>query len=167
MRTIFPLALFLCLAACGGSTPNPSNEQDPGGFIPPRTRAPTPLPGQAHSNPITAYIGKYPTETLNGVTFFDRTEVANALIAAVGDPKLRTMITAPNAVTVPIFAVGERIAAHGCEPHDCAARNWTFLIAPDGARAEACFHDEAAMGNSSRWYDNDKPVAKPGGCPTA
>ena len=43
--------------------------------------------------------------------------------------------------------------------------NWTFLVAPDGMNAEACFHDEATMGNSSRWFANDKPVARPGNCP--
>lgn len=167
MRHAFLALILLPLAACGGTPSGATNDQDAGGFVPPRTREPTPLPGQEHSNPITAYVGKYPRQTVGGVTFFDRTEVANALISAVGNEKLRRMITAPNAVAVPIFAVGGRIAAHGCEPHNCAAHNWTFLVAPDGAKAEACFHDEASMGNSSRWYANDKPVARPGNCPSA
>ena len=166
MRSILLGLILLPLAACG-TQPNPANDRDRGGFVPPTTRAPTPLPGQEHANPITAYVGKYPRETVGGVTFFDRTEVANALISAVGDEKLRRMITATNAVAVPIFAIGGRIAAHGCEPHNCAVHNWTFLVAPDGTNAEACFHNEAAMGNSSRWYANDKPVARPGNCPSA
>lgn len=171
MKRLVLAAALLPLAACGKADDPPAvnmaSTRDPGGFVPPKTEAPTPLPGQAHNNPLTAYVGKYPGDTVGGVTFFDRTEVANALIAAVGDEKLRRMITARNAVTVPIFEVGGRIAAHGCEPHNCGDHNWTFLLAPDGTHAEACFHDAAAMGNTSRWYANSAPVVRTGNCPQA
>ena len=160
--------LALLLTACGGAQePKASSTERPGGFVPPRTQAPEPLPGQAHSSPITAYVGKYPGDTLGGVTFFDRTEIANALISAVGDEELRRMITAHGGVMAPVFMTGRRIAAHGCEQHRCAEHNWTFLVSPDGSEAEACFHDYAAMGASSRWYANDTPVKRPGGCPAA
>ena len=162
------LAALCTLAGCGRSNePDPASTARPGGFVPPRTQAPTALPGQEHSNPLTAYVGKYPNEPVGGVGFFDRTEVSNALISAVGDEKLRRMMTARGAVTVPIFRIGDRIAAHGCEPHNCGDHNWTFLLAPDATRAEACFHDAAAMGDSSRWYANSAPVARPGNCPSA
>ena len=168
MRTILPSAALFLLAACGGAEePDVSSTQRPGGFVPPQTQAPAPLPGQEHGNPITAYVGKYPSDTVGGVTFFDRTEVSNALISAVGDLKLRRMITTRGGTGVPIFMSNGRIAAHGCEPHDCADHNWTFLLAPDGTRAEACFHDAAAMGETSRWYANSAPVARPGNCPSA
>ena len=136
-------------------------------FVPPPTQPPAPLPGQAHAVPLTAYVGRYPRDTIGGVTFFDRTEVANALITAVGDADLRAMIVGSGGVTVPIFRYRGQIGAHGCEPHNCGAHGWTFLMKPDGSAAIACFHDAATMGDSSRWYDNDKPIARPGGCPQA
>ena len=165
MRTILLSLLLTLLAACGQSKDDPS--AIPRGFVPPQTEGPTPIEGQAHTNPITAYIGKYPSETVGGVTFFDRTEVANALITAVGDEKLRRMITSRDGVKIPIFSSDGRIAAHGCEQNNCADHNWTFLLSPDGTHAEACFHDAAAMANTSRWYANDKPIPRAGTCPQA
>ncbi|MDQ2892498.1 MAG: hypothetical protein M3R64_05345 [Pseudomonadota bacterium] len=168
MRTIMIVAGLLTLTACDRHEATADNDgATAAAFVPPRTQAPAPLPGQAHQVPLTAYVGKYPTDTVGGVTFFDRTEVANALIAAVGDAKLRRMITGRDGVTVPIFAYQGKIAAHGCEPHNCSAHNWTFVMSPDAGRAVACFHDEAAMGETSRWVANDEPVTRPGDCPQA
>ncbi|TPG13549.1 hypothetical protein [Sphingomonas oligophenolica] len=168
MKTIPIVAGLLLLTACNKHDAVADNDQTAtAAFVPPKTQAPAPLPGQAHQVPLAAYIGKYPTDTVGGVTFFDRTEVANALIAAVGDDKLRRMITARDGVTVPIFAYQNKIAAHGCEPHNCSAHSWTFVMNPDASGAVACFHDEAAMGDTSRWVANDEPVTRPGDCPQA
>ena len=168
MRTILAAVAFLSLAACEKPVAVPvDNGAAATAFVPPATQPPAPIPGQAHQVPITAYVGKYPTEVIGGVTFFDRTEVANALIGAVGDEKLRRMIVGRGSVAVPIFRRGTMVAAHGCEAHRCDDHNWTFLVAPDGGTARACFHDAAAMADTSRWYNNDKPVVRRGGCPSA
>lgn len=138
-------------------------------FVPPPTQSPKPLPGQEHSNPITAYVGKYPTDTVDGVGYYDRTEVSRALIDAVGDDDVRRRFTGRDAVTVPIWQMKDgRIAAHGCEPHNCSDAAWTFIVAPDGTRAEACYHDAASMGPASRWYAAGSAAkSRPGDCPQA
>ena len=87
-------------AACGKNDAAPADNRAAANtaataFVPPPVQPPTPLPGQAHQVPLTAFVGKYPTDTVDGVTFFDRTEVANALIGAVGDEKLRRLIDGP------------------------------------------------------------------------
>jgi hypothetical protein len=171
MRILPSLMALTLLAACGTANDDPSattsaqNNQAAAAFVPPKTLPPTPVAGQAHAVPLTAYIGHYPRDAVDGVSFFDRTEVATALVAAVGDADLRHMMTGNTGVSVPIFAYRDRIGAHGCTPHDCAARNWTFLITPDGGSGTGCYHDAATMGDTSRWYDNDKPAVRPGDCP--
>ncbi|MCP3734946.1 hypothetical protein M9979_08705 [Sphingomonas sp. RP10(2022)] len=167
MRTLL-LAPLLLLAACGsgGKSDTPDNAAA-AGFVPPPTQLPTPIPGQEHSNPITAYVGKYPGDAVDGVGFYDRTEVSRALIDAVGDEKVRRRFTSRDAVSVPIWQAKDgRIAAHGCEPHNCSDVDWTFFVTADGARGEACFHDAATMGATSRWYAaNVAPATRPGDCP--
>lgn len=160
------LTLILLLAACGRASDAPP-ENAVAAFVPPPTQMPTPLPGQAHGNPITAYVGKYPDDALDGVGFYDRTEVSRALIDAVGDDDVRRRFIAREAVTVPIWQAKDgRVAAHGCRPHDCADANWTFLVAADGSRGEACYHDAATMGATSRWYAaGAAPKSRPGDCP--
>lgn len=164
----FALAPLLALAACGGErAAEPPDNAAAAAFVPPPTQLPTPLPGQAHASPLTAYVGHYPGDAVDGVGFYDRTEVARALNDAVGDEGVRRRFLSRDAVTVPVFRLGDgRIAAHGCTAHDCADSNWTFLVAPDGSRAEACYHDAGTMGDRSRWFAANRPPALRGGdCP--
>lgn len=166
---VLVLAPFLMLAACGGGTKADSSADNSAAaaFVPPPTQMAKPLPGQGHSHPVTAYVGRYPGDLVDGVGFYDRTEVAHALIDAVGDEKVRRRITAHEAVSVPIYRTKDgRIAAHGCEPHNCGDADWTFLVAPDGSRGEACYHDTESMGATSRWYAAGvAPKSRPGDCP--
>ncbi len=163
----FIITPLLLLAACGGQTDSPSDNGAAAVFVPPPTQLPTPIPGQAHSNPITAYVGKYPGDAVDGVGFYDRTEVSRALIDAVGEEKVRRRFTMRDQVSIPIWQTKDgRVAAHGCEPHNCGDADWTFLVAPDGSRGEACYHDADTMGQSSRWYTaGAAPQTRPGDCP--
>lgn len=166
MRAIFGLTAMALLAGCGGGGDPPAPANAAASFVPPAVQAPTPLPGQAQSNPLTAYVGKYPGDPVDGVGFFDRTEVASALIEAVPDARFRRTITSRDVTETPIFARDGRIGAHGCEPHNCGDNNWTFLVRPNGTGGLACHH-LASDGGSSRWYSGDKPVVRPGECPSA
>lgn len=162
------LALSATLAGCGKKEPDVS-EAAPGNFVPPVTRAPTPVAGQANRTLLSAYVGHYPQDAVEGVSFFDRTEVANALIDSVADEKLRHRITGRDTVAVPIFATGGMIAAHGCEPHNCGDHDWTVLVPGDGDRSKAmvCHHDAATMGDTSRWMSRAGTQSRPGDCPQA
>lgn len=160
-----PMAM-LALAACGSPEGAADSDVAPGNFTPPGTAKPTPLPGVAQVNPLTAYIGHYPSDAVAGVAFFDRTEVASALHEAVGDQKLVQRIMSRGAVTVPIFRHGEQgLSAHGCTPHDCADNNWTFEMDLKSSSARVCYHDRETMGDRSQWYMGGAPVTQPGDCP--
>ncbi len=135
------------------------------GFHPPETRPATPLPGQVQTTPLTAYVGHYPGDAVDGVGFFDRTEVATALNEAVIDPAVRREIVNGHGPQTPVFARGKTVAAWGCEAHDCSDHNWTLFVDPVTKKGTACYHD-AAMGDRSHWYAGAAPVTKPGGCPS-
>lgn len=135
--------------------------------MPPVTRAPDPLPGQRQSTPLGAYVGHYSDDAVDGVTFYDRTEVAGLLIDAVPEEPLRRTIVGRDATTVPIVRIGSRIAAHGCEAHNCADHNWTVLVSADGNRdaGTVCYHDAATMQGSSRWTTRAGTEKRSGDCP--
>ena len=112
---------------------------------------PKPLPGQAHADALTAYVGKYPTDAVDGVGFYDRTEVARALNDAVGDERIRRRFVNRDAVTVPIFRTADgRIAAHGCMPHDCGDNDWTLMLGADGSRPAAAVVPPRVRGRAGR-----------------
>lgn len=166
MRAWLTCMIALLTAACGR---NEDADQAARNFVPPVTLAPDALPGQTNATPLTAYVGRYPRDAVNGVAFFDRTEVANAFVDVAGDRRLRRLITGRDAAQVPIFRLGDRVAAHGCEPRNCGNHHWTVLIAANGdlGRAEMCHHQSATMGDTSRWTTRTDVVQRPGGCPTA
>ncbi|MGU3389595.1 hypothetical protein [Sphingomonas sp. M1A8_2b] len=168
------LAIPLVLGACGRKD-DAANTVSASGFTPPETRAPTPIPGQAQTTPITAYVGKYPHDAVDGVGFFDRTEVATGLVDAVGDAKLRETIRGRSGPETPVFTInrnvgkpggGPRIAAWGCEQHNCSDRNWTVLVDPKGGKTEVCYHDAAKMAARSEWYSGGAPELRDEPCPS-
>jgi hypothetical protein len=159
------LLVMPVLSGCGkkDDTADPTAAS---GFTPPEVRAPTPIPGQAQTTPITAYVGKYPHDAVAGVDFFDRTDVATGLVNAVGDAKLRERIRGRSGPATPIFKLGDRIAARGCEEQNCAARNWTVMIDPKRGKTEVCYHDAATMGVQSDWYAGAAPARRATTCPS-
>lgn len=167
LRPALALPLLLVVAACGSRDKAAANNAvAPAGFVPPPMQKAKPLPGQEQRPPLGDYVGKYPTDAVSGIAFFDRTEVAQALVDAVGDEALRHRIVARDSVTVPIFRLPDgRIAAHGCTAHDCGDQNWTFIIQPDGDRGEACWHDADKARDASFWYAGSTAMRRPGDCP--
>lgn len=162
------MAGMLVLAGCSGKSKDQAASDTPQAraYVPPETRPPTPVAGQAVTTPITAYVGKYPRDAVEGIGFFDRTDVANGLIQAVGDEKLRKLVRSGSGPQTPIFQTGTRVAAWGCEAHDCGDHNWTLLIDRKSGRTEVCHHDAATMGTGSRWYMGGAPVVRPDACPS-
>ena len=136
-------------------------------FVPPKDRSPFPIPGQTPDTPIAAYIGKYPHDAVSGVLFFDRTDVSNALIAAVPDAGIRRHFGEVRGPEKAIFARGGKVGASGCDAQDCSGRNWTFLFDSAEGASEACYHDTATMQDASRWFANGTPYMRPGPCPLA
>lgn len=159
----------LALAGCHPSDGPTKAERNAAAahYVPPPTQGPAPLPGQAHAETLAAYVGHYANEPIDGVLFFDRTEVATALDAAVRDPKLRRLFISTDGVMTPIFRRGTGYAAHACRPHDCADHNWTLVVPAAGGTAQACYHDAETMKGTSHWYANGTPVTRPGECPSA
>ncbi len=170
-RTIMAMAALsvaMIVVACGQRDPD-GNTLAPSGFVPPATQAPTPLAGQEQTTPLASYVGHHPNDAVDGVTFFDRSEVANTLIELVPDERPRHLIAGREATTTPIFRRGALVAAHGCEAANCGDRNWTVMIAADANadKAIVCYHDAATMGDASRWTTRARAERRAGACPSA
>jgi hypothetical protein len=158
-------AIIALLPACHRTDEAPA-EANVHGFVPPTPLPAKPIAGQTTLTSLDAYLGHDPHDPIEGVEFFDRTDVSTALVAAVKDEHVRREFREQPGAVRPIFAQGQRIAAWGCEGQDCTARNWTFFLDRNTSKGEACFHD-AKMGATSHWYaGGDKPVVRPGACPS-
>jgi len=161
------IAIIALLPACHGDDAAPPSATNTHGFVPPTPLPAKPLPGQTPLTSLDAYVGHDPHEPIDGVEFFDRTDVSTALIATVKNERVRRHFREGSGATHPIFTHGKQVAVAGCVGQTCAGGTWTFLIDRNTGKGQACFHDPA-MGAVSHWYDGgDKPVARRGNCPAA
>lgn len=153
--TILLLAAGLALAACDAGTEKagaPSSQPPTGQGAPSAAEAPAPpLPPTAGTR-LAAYVGKYPFDKVHGVTWTDHPVVKAGIAATVGDAAVRKAIQSTPGPAAPIEMHGEKIAAWGCEQHNCGPHQWAVLIDPRTGATDVCYHDDGVSPNESRWF---------------
>lgn len=124
--------------------------------------ASTPTP--AASTSLSGYIGKYPFDKADGTSFLDLPAVRTAVAGAVPDAKIREWIFDKAGPQAPIAMIDGKIAAWGCEAHNCGPHQWTVLIAPDGGDAEVCYLPDGA--DKPDWYAHGARESRTDACPS-
>jgi hypothetical protein len=118
--------------------------------------------------PLDAWVGKHPSEKIEGITFLAQPSVKAAVTAAVSDAKVRDFVFGYDGPDAPIVKKTGRVLAWGCEKHNCGYHNWSVSITPDGSSAEVCFYqNDAKADGPSTWYvAAGKTEQRPGNCPS-
>lgn len=86
---------------------------------------------------LSAYVGKYAHDEVEGVTFVDHPAVRAAVEAVVSDPALRTRFLTP-AVQSPIETQGTLVVSSGCERHNCP-HSWSVSVDQTNGEGEVCY----------------------------
>lgn len=162
------LCLLAILAAAGCDMPGPdraareAHEANKAGTPVANGTAP------ATEGVLAAFVGRHPSETVNGTTFRTQPAVRRAVEATLADPALRRFVLDDPVTDAPIVLKDGRILAWGCEPHNCGYHNWSISIAPDASVADICFYDnDDSADGPSRWYlDGGGTEERPGNCPS-
>lgn len=117
---------------------------------------------------LSAYVGKYPFDKVEGRTFLDQPSVKAAVAATVGDAGVRRFVFTSNGPNAPIALKDGRLLAWGCEAHNCGYHNWTVAITPDGKDAQVCFYqnDASAEGESTWYLPGGRTEKRAGNCPS-
>jgi hypothetical protein len=122
----------------------------------------------AAPGPLSAYVGKYPFDPVNGVSFLAQPSVRAAVQTAVPSAAIRAWVLDRAGPQAPIALRDGRLIAWGCETHNCGPHQWTILIGPDGSAAEICYHDDRQDPAHSLWYAAGRPPeTRPGSCTPA
>lgn len=174
MRLTFGTGLALLLAACSAKTADMSN-----GVVANDTAAVAAAAGSdanlnahtdlsANTAILLKYVGKHPSEALDGTRFVDEPTVRNAVAATVTDAEIRAFVSNYGGPDAPIVVKDGRILAWGCERHNCGYHNWSVSITPDGRSAEVCFyHNDDSPDGPAMWYlPTGKTEKRPGNCPS-
>lgn len=145
------LPFVLVLAACGGAE-QPGESPDNPAPDAAGAEAPTETASAASATGLSAYVGKYPFDEVDGVTWNDNPAVKAAIDKAVTDAAVRKTIAETPGPSAPIELVEGKVAAWGCEQHNCGPHQWTVLVDPASGAADVCYFNEDADSASSRWF---------------
>lgn len=177
MRTAILAAALIGLAACAQADDQQRNAAEPvanaaeakapetpGNAAAPKAAAP-------RATDLSAYVGKYPYDVVNGHRFFDNPVIKSAIAAAVPDRKQAEGVRTGEGVNVPIVKVNGRIIAWGGAQRAEDRYNWAVVIAPDGSKPEICIYDGVGYDDdfqSSQWFEPGQPsIMKQGKCPSS
>ena len=166
------IAALLLLSACGGEPQQPATPNQSQMNASATPEAAITDPGNAATptavGPLSKYVGKHPSDTVDGTRFLDEPTVVKAVAASVPDAAVRKFVFDYNGPDAPIVAKADRILAWGCERHNCGYHNWSIAITSDGASADICYYrDKDRPDGTSTWYLPDgKTEKRPGNCPS-
>ena len=170
-----PVPLFLplltALAACGPAAPRGNNQtnSNAGGLTnvvaPTSARSPDNL--AAAGGPLSGYVGRLPSDAVNGVTFLANPRVRTAVEAAVSDAEVRRWVLREDVSSNPIASRDGRLIAMGCEAHNCGPRHWSIVIDTDGTNAEVCYAHNSPLDRGTWYVRGRPPEERRGDCPSA
>ena len=91
--------------------------------------------------PLTAYIGKYPFDEVQGVTFFQHPVVRAAIVASGVDRDIQRVLVFDDNVVGPITETKGRLLVHGYDPAGAGVVNWAILLVADRNKAAVCYSE--------------------------
>ncbi|MBN8995976.1 MAG: hypothetical protein J0H94_12185 [Rhizobiales bacterium] len=103
--------------------------------------------------PLSAYVGKYPYDKVQGVVFLKNPALIAAVKKAAPPKSVAKWVLSVDTTQVPIAEKDGKIIAHACEPHNCGDHQWAIVIDASSGSADVCYHNPPDTGEAkSRWY---------------
>lgn len=139
MRVLL-LSAGLCLIAGCGETQDRTPDRAASATA--TEAAPSPAPPSEQAAPdLSAYVGKYPFDAVDGVVFIDHPVVRLALESSGAPAEALALARDRNQVVTPIFRSGPALVASGYDPRSGGSVNWNLAVTPDGEHAVVCYQD--------------------------
>ncbi|MGQ0660842.1 hypothetical protein [Sphingosinicella sp.] len=168
---VLSIPMIALLASACTPPASTSNQAAGNAAAPSNATAPSNMPAgngsAAATGPLSAYVGRLPSDAVNGVTFLANPQVRAAVEAAVTEAEVRRWVLREDVTSNPIGSRDGRIIATGCESHNCGPHHWSIVIDPAGTSAEVCYARNSTLERST-WYVAGRPAEeRPGDCPAS
>ncbi len=135
------LALNVSLVACSQADAPKAEQKAAAAEATAHPAAPPEPAAQADKAPppLRAYLGKHPTEPVQGVTFFQHPDVRAAIIASGVDRDIQKAIVFDDNVVGVVTETRGRLLLHGYDPAGAGSTNWAILMVPETRKAAVCY----------------------------
>ena len=138
MKRLVAAAAFAVLAsACTAA-----EREAPAAPAEPAPPAAAAAPVAQAAPPLSAYVGKYPFDEVDGVAFIDHPDVRRALETSGAPAEAIALARDRDTVVVPIFRTETALVASGYDPRSGGGVNWNLAITPNGEQAVVCYQSE-------------------------
>ena len=130
--------------------------------------AATPAPRSPQdAPPLSAYVGKYPFDAVDGMNFIDHPLIRATMERSGAPAEALDFLRNDNTVVVPIREIDGRLLSRGFEPASGGDVNWGILISLDGQRGAVCYSTGVVPDVSGAdWYiDGEKAFTRYEMCP--
>jgi len=159
-QSLEPAGITANADASGGAKADASSVE-PAGSV----DAEAAIPGPASANELTAYVGKFPFDAVNGVTWLDHPVVTAGIRKTVTDAAVRRAMQSPGGPSAPIGTYQGKVGSWGCQQHNCGDHHWAVLVDPRTGATDVCYHNVEEAGEASRWFLADgRQETRPGNC---
>ena len=135
--TAFALFATACTAAESEAPAAPAAESAAS-----TAAAPAAAPAAREVPPLSAYVGKYPFDEVDGVAFIDHPDVRRALEMSGAPAEAIALARDRDQVVVPIFRTETALVATGYDQRSGGSVNWNLAITPDGEKSVVCYQSE-------------------------
>ena len=118
--------------------------------------------------PLSAYIGKYPFDAVDGVMFVDHPLVRAAMERSGAPAEALDYLRNDDTMVVPIREMDGRLLSRGFEAASGGDVNWGMLISLDGSRGAVCYSTGVEKyTRGADWYiDGEKAFTLFDMCPS-
>lgn len=114
---------------------------------------------------LTAYVGKFPFDEVDGVIFENHPAVKAGVAATLTDAAVRKTIAETEGPAAPIEMIDGKVSAWACQAHNCGDHQWMVMVDPASGATDVCYHNAEKLAGQSSWFlAGGKQETRPGNC---
>lgn len=114
---------------------------------------------------LSAYVGKFPFDKVNGVPWNDNPVVAAGIAKTVTDAAARKAITQMSGPSSAIALYQGKVASWACQQHNCGDHQWNVMVDPKSGATDVCYYNAEQLQDNSRWFlSTGKVETRAGNC---
>lgn len=124
-----------------------------------------PAASKTDASGLSAYVGKWPFDEVNGLSWNEHPAVRAGVRKTVSDAAARDAVLNQPGPSAEITTYAGKVASWSCQVHNCGDHQWMVMVDPKSGATDVCYYNAAVAADQSRWFLAGGTVdTRPGNC---